>query len=90
MASKKADTCPSCRTKLGVGKKFFGGLIGGILSLMLVGMLALTYIGMVSSWQQKTEDQLRKELMERCNEESKSAPQGFDKKIFAIVAFKVD
>lgn len=38
MVSKKADACPSCGAKLGEGKKFFGNLIGGIFSLIILGV----------------------------------------------------
>jgi RNA polymerase subunit RPABC4/transcription elongation factor Spt4 len=83
MVSKKADACPSCGAKLGQRKKLFGDLIGGIISLIFLGAIVLAFIGMFSGESKKTEDQLRMELAERCNEASKSTPQGLDKKSFA-------
>lgn len=88
MVSKKADACPSCGAKLRQGEKLLGDLIGGIFSLIILGAIALAFIGMFSGEPQKTEDQLRVELAERCNEASKSAPQGVDKKSFANSCIK--
>ena len=80
--SKKADVCPSCGAKLGQGKKLFAELFGGIASLIVLGVIALVFIGMFSGGTQKTEDELKKALIDRCNEAAKSAPQGIDKKSF--------
>ncbi|PUE47010.1 hypothetical protein B9Z47_11905 [Limnohabitans sp. 2KL-1] len=83
MVSKKAEVCPSCGAKRGQGKKFFAELFGGIVSLIILGVIALVFIGMFSGGTQKTEDELKKELIDRCNEVAKSAPQGVDKKSFS-------
>jgi len=45
--------------------------------------MALVFIGMFSDGAKKTEEELKKELAERCNEAAKSAPQGLDKKSFS-------
>lgn len=82
MVSKKADACPSCGAKLGQGKKFFAELFGGIVSLIVLGVIALVFIGMFSGGAQKTEDELKKELINKCNEAANSATQGMDKKSF--------
>ena len=44
--------------------------------------MALVFIGVVSGGARKTEDELKNELAERCNEAAKSAPQGMDQKSF--------
>lgn len=81
--STKAAACPSCGAKIGQGKSFFAELFGGIVSLIILGAMALVFIGMFSGGTQKTEEELKKELAERCNEAAKSAPQGLDKKSFS-------
>ena len=81
--STKAAACPSCGAKIGQGKSLFAELLGGIISLIILGAMALVFIGMFSGGTQKTEDELKKELTERCNEAAKSAPQGMDKKSFS-------
>jgi hypothetical protein len=81
--STKAAACPSCGAKIGQGKSLFAELLGGVISLIILGAMALVFIGMFSGGTQKTEDELKKELTERCNEAAKSAPQGMDKKSFS-------
>lgn len=81
--STKAAACPSCGAKIGQGKSLIAELFGGIVSLIILGAMALVFIGVFSGGTQKNEAELRKELAERCNEAAKSAPQGMDKKSFA-------
>jgi len=78
--STKATACPSCGAKMGQGKSFFAELFGGIVSLIVLGAMALVFIGMFSGGAHKTEAELKAELAEKCNEAAKSAPQGVDRK----------
>lgn len=81
--STKATACPSCGAKIGQGKSFFAELFGGIVSLIVLGAMALVFIGMFSGGSHKTETELKTELAEKCNEAAKSAPQGVDRKSFS-------
>ncbi len=80
--SKKADACPSCGAKLNQGKKIFSEFFGGVVSLIILGVIALTFLGMFTGESKKTEADLKNELTENCNEAARSAPQGLDKKSF--------
>lgn len=80
--SKKADACPSCGAKLNQGRRLFSEFFSYILTLIILGVIALTYIGLLTGESQKTETDLKKELTEKCNEALRSAPQGIDKKSF--------
>lgn len=81
--STKAAACPSCGAKIGQGKRIFAELFGVIFTLIILGAMALVFIGVVTDGSRKTEDELKKELAQRCNEAAKSAPQGMDKKSFS-------
>lgn len=80
--SKKADACPSCGAKLNQGRRWFSEFFSNIVTLIILGVIALTYIGLFAGESQKTESDLKKELTEKCNEAVTLTQQGVYEKSF--------
>lgn len=64
-------------------QKLFADLFGAIVSLILLLFIASKFLDFISEGGQKTDDEIKRELTQKCNEVGASAvPQGVDKNHF--------
>lgn len=82
--STKAETCPSCGTKVNAGQKAFAGCLGSLLSLaffLWLGWLAVDFVSSKASQSEKKDPQaLLKELDAKCATTVKEAPSSMGNK----------